>query len=78
MSATSLSFTLATGSKKFTIIRSTIHGVKKSDTLGVKGIAVRWMGEDSVENTEKFHWVKNRDEAFTRLVAGAERQWKRV
>jgi hypothetical protein len=78
LSASSLSFALATGSKKFTILRSAIRGVKKTNALGVKGLAIRWMDDGSHECTEKFHWLKNRDEAFARLLAGGERQWLRV
>jgi len=58
--------------------RSSIRGVKKTDGLGVKGLAIRWVNEDGDEKVEKFLWVKGRDEVFTRLVTASDQRWLRV
>jgi hypothetical protein len=78
LSATSLRFVLAAGGKKLAVPRASIRGVKKTDALAVKGLAVRWTDENGYERVEKFLWVKNRDDAFARLVSGGQQQWLRI
>ncbi|KAF8445929.1 hypothetical protein L210DRAFT_962985 [Boletus edulis BED1] len=44
----------------------------------VKGITITWAPEGLIgreEREEKFHWVRNRDELFARLVGSDGRRW---
>lgn len=44
----------------------------------MKGISITWAPEemmDGEEREDKFHWVGNRDELFSRLVGSDGRRW---
>ncbi|KAF8350074.1 hypothetical protein F5887DRAFT_943646 [Amanita rubescens] len=57
-----------------------LRAVKKSDTMAVKGLILRWMDVEpsNGEKEERLGWVGGRDELFARLVGRNGGRWLKV
>lgn len=81
LTSTTMCFTSLTARHaKFVIPFSQVRGVKKTGLT--KGLAITWVATDQdaqgVVKEEKFHWVGDRDELFTRLLACDGGRWIRL
>lgn len=57
-----------------------LRAVKKSDTITVKGLILRWTDVEPSkgESEERIVWVGGRDELFARLVGRNGGRWLKV
>lgn len=81
MTSDSLCFVPATSSKaSLEIPLHALRVVKKSDTMAVKGLILRWMDVEpnNGEKEERIIWVGGRDELFARLVGRDGGKWLKV
>ena len=81
MTSDSLCFVPATSSTaSLEIPLHALRVVKKSDTVAIKGLILRWIDVEpsNDEKEERIIWVGGRDELFARLVGRDGGKWLKV